>query len=262
MLQFALEQGIDIESSDCNDYSALHRPAENGMYEVCELLLKHGANVNRKSNKTGHTPLSLVFFNPGHTNLLPFSFFKKQTLQVLLEYGAKVADTFKNRSILEVAADDGDGRKCLRNILMQHMAKMKYLNLEVSEFDLRTIESKDCYRKHYEECLNEIETMRKTKFYNNLHIANILLRSKKVISRYVRNEEMMKAFDDGNYDGMFPVYFASLRRRIDGEIEKRRLRDPAAEILSNIFEFNDPFHPVNQEIISVLSDYDCKFLII
>lgn len=258
LIRLALEQGINIESSTNSDYSALHYAAVHGQHKACEFLLKHGAMVSRKSTITGHTPLSLFLSECVDSSADRLV----QTLHVLLDYGAQVTDKFENKSLLEIAAAEYRSES-IRDVLMHHMAKMKCFNLKADEHDLETIESEECYKKFYQKHLQEmeaeVEMMRKTKFYNNLPIS-ILLRSRKVISGYARNEELVYALSNEAYDSQFPILFSSLKKRVYAEVEKLRLRRPALNSLNNIFKFNDPFHPVIQEIISFLSEEDLKYL--
>lgn len=101
--------------------------------------------------------------------------------------------------------------------------------------------------------------MKATKFYTNLSIS-ILLKKRKVISAYARNDKMMIAFAEKDYGSKPPIYFSSLKMRIDVEVKKQKLRDSTARILKNIFKFNDPFHLGNQRILGFLSDIHLKCL--
>ena len=40
-------------------FTPLHEAAAKGKFDICKLLLKHGADPNKK-NRDGHTPLDLV----------------------------------------------------------------------------------------------------------------------------------------------------------------------------------------------------------
>lgn len=257
VIQFALDQGIDMECRDNDDRTALHHAVMYSKPEGCELLLKRGALVNTRSSKTGHTPLSLVLILLGISSIgsghLANHFIRK--LHVLLEYGARVTDKYLGTSMLELAVAL-TLHEVVKNVLIEHMAKMKFLNLNMDAHDLPTIENQEYYNR----CLQEIATMRGTKFYNELPLSHILLKSKQVISGYARNEEILKALEGKDYYSEFPIYFSYLKRRFDVEVEKQRLRAPAVNILSRVLKINDPFHPVNQKIGGYLRDEDLKFL--
>lgn len=79
MTQFILDQGFDLECSNSYGTSALGTAIESLNLEVCELLLRNGANVNKKG-RGNLTPL-----------ILAIGYHSAQALvQVLLDYGADV----------------------------------------------------------------------------------------------------------------------------------------------------------------------------
>lgn len=125
---------------------------------------------------------------------------------------------------------------------------------------LTIIDNKNCYKKHYQQCFEELQFMKTTKVYNNVSIFNIVMGSEKKISGYARNEELIEALEKGNYEVQLPIYFPSLKKRFYPKVDKHRMRLPATKIASDVFNFNDPIHQVNQKILDYLSDDDLKFL--
>lgn len=218
-----------------------------------ELLLKRGAIATRTSCVT---PIVLA------VNSIRSRYPRTQIIRVLLKYGTDVSDIFEDKSILEIAAQRVRPKTIpfAAIILMQHMAKLQYLNLSTGEVNRRVIENSTSYTKYYQSCLQEIESMGESKLYNNVTILSVLIDSQKVISGYARNKELAKALDENDYGKKFPIYFYSLNKRFHAEVKKQKVWDDAAEILGNIFNFNRPFHPVNHMILSYLRDHDLKFL--
>lgn len=244
VLEYVIDQGFDIELEDNRGASALHHAASSGHPDACELLLKRGAMVNRKT-RFGQTPLIVAVQRYCHImDIKAIS----QIVDVLLEYGADVADTDGGKSVLEIAAEQRCG-EWIRNALIRHVTKIEQLNAKICERDREMIESKDCYKAFHEKCLQEFECMRKTKFYNDVSVFNALMGSSKVISRYARNEELVEAFKENYYNKKFPIYFHLLKKRFYAEVEKQKLRKVAAANLSNLLNLNDPFHPITQKIL-------------
>lgn len=132
-----------------------------------------------------------------------------------------VSDKLENKSVLELSMMAGDA---IRNIIIEHMAKMHHLELQVDEYDLQTIENEDCLKDYYQRCLQEIESMKKTSFYQNLSI-DVLFKCEKVISAYTRNKKVVKALEKKEYERKFPIYFTSLKKRFHAIAKKQRLRD-------------------------------------
>lgn len=253
VLEFLLDRGLDIERTDYGGSSALHQAAEYENAAGCELLLKRGANIARADSE-GQTPLILAISSFSQTSR------KKPTVEILVEYGASIADRAGGKSVLGIAAEN-DRCKSVRGCLVEHMAQMQYSQSDlINNGDRQIIENKKCYREYFQECMQELEKMKNTKFYNNVCILNILIGSKKVISAYARNHELLEALEEKNYAEMFPVYYARLQKRFYIEVDKQKSLSNAANILSNIFKFIDPSNQVVQQILIYFKDEDLKLL--
>lgn len=264
--QLLLERGANCDERDSEGRTVFMHAVMRDNSRVAKLLLDHGANCTEVDHK-GWTVLHHAVRSGDSTfiqSLLDHGDFTEpqgvmdvvQTLHVLIDNGAH--DKFHDSSFLRMVAA-GNVNEEVKNVLIQHVAKMPYLNLKVSEYALQTILNSECYGKHYQRCVEEIDSMRGTRFYNDLPLS-ALLRSNRVISGYARNEDLVKALEGNDYCSKFPIYFSSLKRRFYVEVERQRLRAPAIKILSCIFNFSDPFHPVNQKVFSFLRDEDLQFL--
>mmetsp|Transcript_1804 Transcript_1804/g.3912 ORF Transcript_1804/g.3912 Transcript_1804/m.3912 type:complete len:708 (+) Transcript_1804:108-2231(+) len=51
-----LECGVDVNQKDAEGHSAISVAAKLGYYEMCQMLIMHGANVNSRSHRQGPTP--------------------------------------------------------------------------------------------------------------------------------------------------------------------------------------------------------------
>lgn len=248
LLQFVLGQRcFDVECGSIHDLSALHCAALAGNAAGCELLLRHGAMVNRRSD-SGQTPLTIAV-GPNCQEV--------RTIQVLLEHGADVGSRSTGGSVLEIAKD---GNESVKYVLMRHIVWIECLDLVISEDDRRTIDGDECYREYYDTCLAEVKGMRKAKLYNSVCVFDILMGSGKVLSGYARNETLVAALWDGHYEIRFPIYFPWLKRRFDRKVERQMLQEPAAKRLATLFGFNDSYHPVNRAILDFLKDDDLLIL--
>jgi hypothetical protein len=59
--EILIRNGADVDAKFGDGWTALHLAADGNYPDVCELLLKNGADVNAKNNK-GYTPLDWVTF--------------------------------------------------------------------------------------------------------------------------------------------------------------------------------------------------------
>lgn len=249
VLEFALTQEFDMEHGSSRDYSALFWAATYYQYENCELLLRRGAMVNRVCVETGWMPLCSMI-QPKDT----YTGRESGIVRLLLEYGARVTTNSLEVCSLSNASDD------VRNVLIQHMAKLECLNWGITQDHRNIIENRDCYKGYYETCLQELIKMKTTKFYHNVSIFNILMGSDQVLSGLARNDELVKTLEENDFENDFPIYFEYLKGRFYVEIGKQKLRNVAAKILSNVFMFNHPSHLVNHAILRHFTDEDLKFL--
>lgn len=251
VIQCILDQGFDIESSDSYGNSILHNAAYRNKFQACELLLTNGANVQRK-NRYNETPLIRALSN--------YVSDPTSTVRVLLEHGANATDTLEDGSALRIAANRWYGSSA--NPLIQEMAKMEYLNLgTINQMDGQIIENRDDFRELYKGCLQELQDMKVAKFYNDVSVHDIFLGSKKVISRYAKNDELVAALERVGCYTRFPIYFVSLGVKFYVEVERQRMRRTAAKILCDLFKFNDPLHIINQKILDYMRADVLEFLV-
>lgn len=102
--------------------------------------------------------------------------------------------------------------------------------------------------------------MKKTIFYNNLSVYNILTESDSLILAYARNDELVKALEKIDGEKRFPMYFDSLNARLRDAVCMQKLRAAAAKVVEELFEFNDPFHVISENIVSYLNAKDLRRL--
>lgn len=252
VLQFVLDQGFYVDGcANIEGRSALFYAAYVGNLEGCQILLKHGAKVNRRHGR-GQPPLMDAIIP--HDN---FTGRKIEVIELLLDHGAEVTGDILTAASRKVSND-------VRYTLMRHMAKLEFLNSGINDDQRRMIESKDCYREYYWACISELESMKATKFYNNVSLFHVLMAKGKVLSGFARNEELAGALEkmerEEYCNNRFPVYFPRLKERFCAEVEKQRTRWAAAYSLSNVFGVNDPSHPVTQGILGCLTDKNLAFL--
>lgn len=268
VLEFVLNSRIDIEYATAAGLSSLHYAAWAHNFEGCELLLKRGANANRRSiGQPGDTPLTMALFLFNHDDMEHSKIIAMaRTIKVLLEYGANVTEkVYGGSALAQVSLHGGlefaenlDRYADVRFVLIRHVVKVQYMNGNIYERDKRVIEQSDVCKEYYDLCVRELEDMKQMKFYNNVTIFGILMDSEEVISRYARNEELVQALGEVDYESKFPIYFGWLKKRFYAAVEKHRLWKTAAEFLSDVFMFNDLYHPVIRNILDHLSEEHFK----
>lgn len=257
VMEYLLDHGFDVNCTTTVGYTPLHLAARKWNSDVCEVLLKRGALVD-KMVRRGLTPLEAAVERrpePYEIGQKSLNFSQERTVQILLDFGA-----YRDTSSILKITDGTSSKPEIRAILLRHMAKMQHMKLSINEIDREIIENKSHYKRFYQQCLRELESMRQTKFYNNVSVLNILLESENVVSCYARNEELKRALEEGKHKSNFPKHYDQVKERFDYQVKRQRLQHTAAEFLGNLFNVHDPFHVVTREILKYLSDRDLKFL--
>lgn len=62
LVEFLLDEGVDINAQDINGWTALHFSAKNNYFEIIDVLLENKANPNL-CDKQGNSPLWLAVIN-------------------------------------------------------------------------------------------------------------------------------------------------------------------------------------------------------
>lgn len=57
--ELLIQHGANVNVTDLWRFTPLHEAAAKGRFDICRLLLKHGADPSRK-NRDGHIPIDLV----------------------------------------------------------------------------------------------------------------------------------------------------------------------------------------------------------
>lgn len=253
VIEFILDQRFDVNFRNAiNDSSVLEYAAKYGSADACELLINRGAMVNSKNLVNNNTPLSAAVTSKRKD---------ARVVQMLLEHGASVNEKVGDLSILALARWKNRNQSVMK-LLIRQMAKLEYMNLEIHDEDrLLLIELSDGPRKYYKQCVEELDQMNLTKFYHNVSISSIFAKRRKIIAGYARNQDLVKALEEKDYESQFPIYFGWLKKNFNAEVLKQRLRTEAAKNLSYLFKFNDSLHPVNRKIISFVNDEELRFLL-
>ncbi|KAL6431696.1 hypothetical protein ACFW04_007321 [Cataglyphis niger] len=97
-----LDRGHDPRQEDTSGYTPLHFAARHGHFEVCELLLNHGANVNAITPSIKATPLHRAA-TQGHV----------KTVETLLRHGA-------NANLKDI-----DGKTALHRAISSYVSSME-----------------------------------------------------------------------------------------------------------------------------------------
>ncbi|RLU17107.1 hypothetical protein DMN91_011176 [Ooceraea biroi] len=113
-VQELLDRNVSPNVEDSAGYKPLHYAARNGHYDVCELLLDNGADINAVTPAVGATALHRAA-TQGHSNIV----------KMLLRHGANVNLV------------DADGRTALHRVLSAPLPRDQVFEQLIPVTDLR-----------------------------------------------------------------------------------------------------------------------------
>ncbi|OXU18039.1 hypothetical protein TSAR_003980 [Trichomalopsis sarcophagae] len=270
LLERAETAGIPIDQKcDEYSYSVLHHASLYCKPEDVRSLVARGAEINAK-NYEGMTPLFLCV-RDSVISILRDNFAEngRQTIGVLLESGSDVnerstQDDGSWTTLLQLAIDEWKATDAVKMII-EYVALVEARKITKPVFDkynLTVIKRNAEMRIHLKNCRAELKSMKNCKIGDSLitYFA-VLTEPIQVIARYMRNEQLLKEFQNSNYDVVYPIYSWRLRANCDLAIDRQRKFNQASTILSTTLQFYDPSDMIYEFIFKYLSQADIEFLI-
>lgn len=99
-----LENGINVNHTRWSGFSLLHRAAQTGNTDICQILLDHGADVNLKSSRGWYTPLHCALSN-GYIETAEYLISRGAKPWVLSKYKENPFDYGTKRGFRELCTD-------------------------------------------------------------------------------------------------------------------------------------------------------------
>lgn len=235
-----IQRGADLEKmTENNDLTPVGLAVEGGHVEALELLLKNGADVNRKSR--GDTALHMASLY----DVLPG---REKIIFLLFEYGADINILDRsNKTPLQCATINEKiiflHKKFLNKYtLLKELAKLKFEQRYICDENLEHLQQHKNIRQHFENCLGELQRMKSLTIYNDISVYNILQmrhQQKKLIA-LTRNEDFVTAFETLRYNESFEYYGEELDHIFDNALDKCDVLLMEEKKLYSIFKSSFP----------------------
>lgn len=200
LVQFFIDKGDDVDRRSLDDGSfplLVAITADNDV--MVDLLLSNGADVNNKDSN-GDTALHMAC----HTC-------SKKIMSRLIEKGAAICARNENGetpfTLLIFSPENDEFDEC-RILMIKEFAKLIFEDGEISKEDMILIKENPGCRKHFDECMTELEKMSKTKFYGPYSYYSVLRKKLKnpkkahltnnenFVSKFVENLPQFSYFRD------------------------------------------------------------------
>lgn len=268
MTRVLLEKGCNVEDEDAYGRTALHRAVKYGRMENIIFLCKNGANINSKDN-AGITPLHTLIYSYKDldscikrnliTEDLSDTLLSKRNVEIiadlLISLGADVnALTEDANTILETAVlSKPVGAE---QFVLKLLAKLEFFGQLISKTLRNKIRTNKKYKMFHKKCLAELSVIKDYVFYGSAKLLPIILGHQKTIADYVKNVNLIEAFNAIQFSEVFPIYGELIKRRFSLGESRHLLREDSAQFLGTILPKDMKIELIIQKIISHLSDKD------
>lgn len=145
------------------------------------------------------------------------------------------------------------------NPIIEHIAVLKTLQLNVDSNILKNIFNKKDYNDYYTECKGELEKAKSTRLHNCwVTFFDLIVGDECKIVKFVGNDDLVKDYE--NRVSGFPIYESKIKSKMSKGIVGRKLLDDATNILSDYLPIFNPTHLIIRGILDTLTETDWEKL--
>lgn len=287
-IKLLLSFKAQVNVEDCFGNTPLFNAAQAEHPEIVQILIDYGADVNYLNSGNGRTPMHSAF-----------RYYNKAMAKCLLKNGGNVnmtnfegltplLDMLKNKSCVftrekfvnmkkfiifslkyaDLDVVDPEGQNILtinnksssRKTILEHLAKLKALDLPISSGLSDTILKTPNFNKYFTLCLEELSMAKSTKLHNSwVSFFNLLVDNTRKLKNYAGNRDLVEDFKNSDCKNKFPIYGALMECRMLKGIQKRKLFDESTLLFSKNCPIFNPTHLVTWNILDCLDNkYLCE----
>ncbi|OXU19711.1 hypothetical protein TSAR_005974 [Trichomalopsis sarcophagae] len=292
IIRLLVKYGAYIDTRDTVGNTVLHYAAKYSRKDVFDFFLKHGADPN-EINYNGQTALHLVYNSPDKLDFIRFllesgldpdimkirllrcgmchtvgkvlsntnhnckrCWNKKQEsdkLQLCFDYGANVNTLdVKGNTILSLTHQD---QTVWIQPIIEQIAKTETLGETIRRSDLRLINNNSTFLSYYRKCRGELAAMRVKVFFQDVSFYDILTANCWRMLNYVRQKDLVQAFEQQNCDSKYPIYSKSMRNRFRRTLNKLELIKEGVATLQMAFSIpKNNNQPILDTVASFLNE--------
>lgn len=256
-LKLLIDRGGNVNAKDPFGKTPLHRAVKYGRCGISKLLIDAGADLY-EHDVLRRTPFMIDveilreakrFYSSESTNA---TFDKKKVIKCLNQVtecvDVNLLNNQRNNIMMIILLEE---KNFYYHIILQYIAKLKVLNLQVDQYLIAFIRSSRIYSKYFRKCLQELEMVRRTRLPNCwITFFNLLVDSESKLIKYAGNEDLVG--DLKRNVEKFPIYGNFMENNLDDGIEGRKSYDKAAYILSSSLPIFNPQHLIITDTLDTL----------
>lgn len=257
--------GADVNVKDAYGYTPLYyavvaRGTSENKESTLRTLLDLGADINQKfiiwldcctQRKTTALHLTIMFEDHDIAKILV------QHAAKLVELRSGVERRALSRRIRKLINSEHDAlhRRILNLINLEDRALRDLPPTMINAW----INVRNGYESCRFRCAKELRSMRRKKVGNStVSFFDFLSASEEEVAFYARNNELIEAFEASK--AKFPIYWGMLEANFQRGLERQKLVENAAVLLSDVLKFADPSHVAFEIILSYCSNEDLRTL--
>lgn len=260
IVKFLLDAGanpkLKNDEGDTPLYASLKEAYSGVSVNLLKLMVEAGVDVN-EYNEDGESALSLLIRSL-ENNRKDEREIIEESIRYLIEYSNVNLTNKKRKNILNKTLKSSDLKKYRKHfykIVIEHIAKLKALNLEADEEFLNTFEKINDYQNYFAICTAELEKAKTTRLRNCwVTLFHLLVDQESKFVKYAGNKNLIEDFED-NVEN-FPIYGTTMQSNVKKGISGRKAFDGAANTLSYYSPIFDPFHLIIRDILNTLCEDD------
>lgn len=252
LMKQLLKRGVDVDMKLQNGMTALDFAIKNSRFDMIQLLVENGANVNYSN--AGFTPLKMACYKCDK-DIIEYLISKGADVNQLdlkgasplmytlqeLQFSSEPIQVMKRAEIVKfllskwpnVNTIDSDGKNVLnvqsniriRKMIIEYIAKVDVLEQPLHGELLDTISKNKELKNYFYRCREELE-MAKAKIHQKHPITylELIVVDEKYIVGPARDRDLINILENIDFKMIFTVYGSSMRENVE-KIKRMRLYD-------------------------------------
>lgn len=218
-----IECGVSVNELNSGRQSVLYRCIEIGKKQWARFLIDKGANTELKYENDRMALHEACMNND------------ESIISLLIKEGADVSAVSQLDEtplfLLDFEKDNYDS--CVK-VLIKEISKLTFKNLQISEIDMKLIRANSETKYYFEQCMKELDEMKKTKFYGpHTYFSVFEKKNLNKLAHLTKNENFVLKFRDNV--NKFYYYENDLKNILEEAVELRNEKKIAYLRLCSIF---------------------------
>ncbi|XP_058793280.1 serine/threonine-protein phosphatase 6 regulatory ankyrin repeat subunit B-like [Phymastichus coffea] len=202
VVKLLLKYGADVNQRSVNGVLPIF--VASGLTEstIAKLLIENGASIHDRNAEDRQYPIHAACANESLSNI-----------QLLLSLGADI-NVVDRSDRTPFSLMSTETLTCAVKYVIKHFALIISKGFMINDLDLEVIYENSHMQEFYEDCLAELENMKRLNIYNDLSFFSIFLASKQQRTLLFENRDLFKSYNRKHKKKLFPIYFSDIHSNV------------------------------------------------